>query len=246
MAKLSPAFAPLSNSSLAEQARKQIREAIFEGRLKPDENLTIDRIAQELGISRTPVREALKALEADGLVQIFPRRGAIVQRLSPEDIEDLYTIRALLEGFAGEQACRRGGDALLAQLQENQDQLADALERHASSELDDAKILMQLNDTFHRSIAEASGSPRLQRFLALTVMPLGYRLYYWRSPERQRASFDFHSQIIDAFRAHDCSRARRLLEQHVLEARDFLLSIAGHEETPRPSANRSHGEPSTT
>ncbi len=89
------------------------------------------------------------------------------------------------------------------------------------------EVLLKLNDEFHQAIcAQASGSARLVRFLYLTVMPLGYRLYYRTSPERQRASQEFHADIIAAFRARDPDQVRRLLEQHVLEARDFLLSIA--------------------
>src|SRR4051794_8198488 len=91
----------LTDTSLASRAKDLIRAAIFEGKIRPEERLTIERIADELGISRTPVREALKALESDGVIQLLPRRGAIVARFSRQEIFDRYTVRAMIEGYAG-------------------------------------------------------------------------------------------------------------------------------------------------
>ena len=100
----------ISNQSLADQARDLIRRAIFEGEIQPEERITIERIAADFGISRTPVREALKALETDGIVRIHPHRGAVVQRFEAKELYDRYTVRALLEGFAAELACRNDAE----------------------------------------------------------------------------------------------------------------------------------------
>ena len=114
----------ISTQSLADQARDLIKQAIFEGKIKPEEKLTIERIAAEFGISRTPVREALKALETDGIVRIHPHRGAIVQRFDKDELFDRYSVRALLEGHAGERACRADPLGIAADLEANCEALA--------------------------------------------------------------------------------------------------------------------------
>ena len=112
-------LAKIPTHSLADQARTLIRNAIFDGKIKPEERLTIERIASELGISRTPVREALKLLEADGIIRMLPNRGAVVQRFDKEELIERYSLRGLLEGYAAEMACRTQS-ATLAPLLEAQ------------------------------------------------------------------------------------------------------------------------------
>ena len=113
----SKVLGPISNQSLADQARDLIREAIFNGKIKPEERLTIERIAADIGISRTPVREALKALETDGILRIEPHRGAVVRRFDKDELYDFHTIRAQLEGYAGELACKRDAAAVTRDLE---------------------------------------------------------------------------------------------------------------------------------
>jgi GntR family transcriptional regulator, vanillate catabolism transcriptional regulator len=216
----------ISNQSLADQARELIRQAIFEGRIKPDERLTIERIAAEFGISRTPVREALKALESDGIVRLHPHRGAIVQRFDKDEILDRYAIRALLEGHAGELACRAGDPDLAADLERNCDRLAEVIAASQPDDLEAYRKLTTLNSEFHDRILDASGSATTLRLLETLQMPLAYRLYIWRMPERQLVSLDFHRRIAAAFRAGRPVQVRRLMEGHLRAARDFLVASA--------------------
>jgi GntR family transcriptional regulator, vanillate catabolism transcriptional regulator len=220
----------ISNQSLADQARDLLRQAIFEGKIKPEERLTIERIAAEFGISRTPVREALKALETDGIVRIQPHRGAIVQRFDKDELADRYAVRALLEGYAGERACAADALAIASELESN----CEALERaiaHANTlrpgdpaEAEAVSALMKLNAQFHQRILGASGSATSQRMLETLAMPISYRLYIWRVPERQKSSLDFHRRIAAAFRAKQSKQVRQLMEAHLLEACHFLMA----------------------
>ena len=213
----------ITTQSLADQARDLIRQAIFEGKIKPDERLTIERIAAEFGISRTPVREALKALETDGIVRLQPHRGAIVQRFDKDELLDRYSVRALLEGYAGELACKADGDAIARDLEGNCDRLEKALASVQKQNLDAVRVLVELNSQFHDRILHASGSTTALRMLDTLRMPFAYRLYIWRVPERQQISLNFHRSIAAAFRAKRPKQVRRLLETHLLEARDFLI-----------------------
>jgi DNA-binding GntR family transcriptional regulator len=214
----------ITTHSLADQARDLIRQAIFEGKIKPEERLTIERIAAEFGISRTPVREALKALETDGIVRIHPHRGAIVQRFEKDELYDRYSVRAMLEGHAGELACKVDAEGIAADLEANCTQLEKAIAKARSDDLDSLRVLTELNSKFHNRILNASGSTTTLRLLEGLRMPLAYRLYIWRSPESQKSSLKFHRAIAKAFRARRPTEVRRLMEQHLLAARDFLVS----------------------
>lgn len=216
----------LANSSLADRAREQIRKAIFEGKIKPDERLSIEKIATELGISRTPVREALKALESDGIIRILPSKGLVVQRFDPQELAERYAVRALLEGYAGEIACARQGPDLVPTLEAN---LAAMKEKAARLVPGDGDIplmgeLVELNVAFHKAILAASGCALVGKVLDSLQMPLAYRLYQWRVPERQQSVIGYHREIIDAFRANDPPRVKAVLESHIRETSNFLMA----------------------
>ena len=231
-------FGKIPTHSLADQARVQIRNAIFEGKIKPEERLTIERIASELGISRTPVREALKLLEADGIVRVLPNRGAVVQRFDKDELVERYSVRALLEGYDTEMACRAPDPALAAlvtDLEANCAAMAAAiaeLERIDAAgppgerDLEQIGKLLELNGKFHKRILEASGTVLVGRVLESLHMPLAYRLYQWRAPARRKAVLDYHLAIVTAMREGMAKRARKLIEDHIADVRDFLISTA--------------------
>lgn len=213
----------LHSDSLADKAREMIRAAIFDGHIQPDERLTIEHIAAQLGISRTPVREALKALETDGIVKLLPNRGAIVQSFTRDDLADRFRVRAALEGLAGELACRNDGKRLGALLAANQKQLADCIRDAVPNDLQAASVMVKLNGEFHDAILSSSGSEVTARLLEALRMPMAYRIYHWRSPERQAVQLKFHALIVDAFKQDNPQEVRRLLEEHILDGRDFIL-----------------------
>lgn len=212
---------PLDGVSLAEQARESIRGAILDGSLRPSQRLTIEQLAAELGVSRTPVREALKALENDGLVRLLPHRGAMVEPLARDELRHRYSVRAMLEGYAAELACRADGQRVGRELEANCARVVEVIETSAGDAT--ARILADLNQEFHQVIRDASRSTTLVRLLDSLRNPLAFTLAYWGDAAHRQASLEIHREIAGAFLADDPALARRLTEQHLLAARDRLL-----------------------
>jgi DNA-binding GntR family transcriptional regulator len=229
-AKVAQRLPQVSGVSLAEQARETIRRAILDGTFAPEERISIEQIASELGISRTPVREALKALEGDGLVQLLPHRGAVVTRFARDELHQRYSIRAMLEGYAAELATRADGARIGRALIDN----CDELEALAAEPDADVLALSEANQRFHAIIREGSGSATVIRLLDQLRNPTAFSVDYWSNPERRRTSIASHRKIANAIRRGDAARARQLLERHLLDSRDLL--VAQHD------ALASHGD----
>lgn len=205
------------NASVA--ATELIRAAIVNGRLEPGQRLKEEELARELGISRTPVREALLYLQAEGLVDSAPNRGATVRAYAPEEIDDLYDLRALLEAHAARRAASRISE-------EDVERLRESNARFAKLAAGDETLvdLIGENLVFHTTILEAAGSERLAQMVRKVVeLPLVYRSFYWYSPEQKRVSDHYHQQLTHALAARDAERAELLMKEHVFEARDFLI-----------------------
>jgi DNA-binding GntR family transcriptional regulator len=219
VARLLHVGGPLTrNASIA--ATELIRQAIIDGRLNPGQRLKEEELARELGISRTPVREALLMLQAEGLVDAAPNRSATVHSYSAEDLDDLYKLRAVLEGYATRRAAARLADETIAGLRES-------CERFESILGDGAEMgeLVKENLLFHQTILDGAGSARLTTMVRQVIeLPLVYRSYVWYSAEQQRISGHYHSQITRALEARDAERAELIMKEHIFEARDLLLA----------------------
>lgn len=219
MARQLHAGGPLTkNASVA--ATEVIRQAILDGRLPPGRRLKEEELAQELGISRTPVREALLMLQAEGLVDAAPNRGATVRSHSVEDLTDLYQLRALLEGYAARRAATALSDEAIAELRASCDRFQAMVGGEA-----EMSGLVKENLSFHQAILEGSGSPRLPTLVRQVIdLPLVYRSYIWYSREQQQISAHYHSQITRALEGRDAERAELVMKEHIFEARDHLLA----------------------
>jgi DNA-binding GntR family transcriptional regulator len=205
------------NASVA--ATELIREAIIDGRLEPGRRLKEEELARELGISRTPIREALLMLQAEGLVDAIPNRGAMVSVHTPEDLDDLYQLRALLEGYAARRAASRISDAQVETLRKSCERF-DRLDPDT-----DLRGVVRENMLFHSTIFEAAGSSRLESMVRRVVeLPLVYKSYIWYSPDQQRISVHYHRQIANALAARDAERAELIMKEHIFEARDLLVA----------------------
>ncbi len=205
------------NASLA--ATELIREAILDGRLEPGDRLKEEELAGQLGISRTPVREALLMLQVEGLVETTPNRGAVVRAHSPDDLADLYGLRALLEGHAARCAAARITEADVDRLRESCERF-DALEPSG-----DLRALVRENLHFHRTILDLAGSARLASMVRRVIeLPLVYKSYIWYSPDQKRISSHYHRQLVTALAAGDGERAELIMKEHVFEARDLLVA----------------------
>ncbi len=193
------------------RVRDELQHAILEGVLRPGERLRAEALAQRFGTSRTPVREALLQLEAQGLVDVEPNRGAVVRAFDAADLLDLYALRALLEPAAAARAATRMDRQDVEQLQ----QLVD----------DDAPPERQMasNEQFHRIIVEAARSPRLTAAMrAASGIPRSFRSSFWHDPEQRAESLMCHRRLIDAFTARDAQLAEAVMRMHILGAVAFL------------------------
>lgn len=205
------------NASVA--ATELIRQAIIDGGLAPGERLKEEELARELGISRTPVREALLVLQTEGLVEAAPNRGAAVRAHSAEDLDDLYQLRALLEGYAARRAATRVTDGDIAELRGSCNRFDDL------SSDDDLRAIVRENLLFHSAILEVAGSARLRSMVRKVIeLPLVYKSYIWYSPDQKRISAHYHRQITNALAARDAERAELIMKEHVFEARDLLVA----------------------
>jgi DNA-binding GntR family transcriptional regulator len=203
----------------AEAAVKLLRDAILDGRIAPGARLKEGALARDLGISRTPVREALRALHIEGLVQSAPNRGATVRSYTVDDLREIYSLRALLEGHAARLA------APLARPQ-TLDRLRESCVRFAGLRRTGAPIpeFVQENLLFHEAILEAAGSSRLVT-MARRVMeiPLVYRTYSWYSPDQRHDAERQHLRLVQALERHDADRAEIVMKEHIYEGADLLF-----------------------
>jgi DNA-binding GntR family transcriptional regulator len=220
------AHPPLARTA-SSAAADLIRQAIVEGRVVPGQRLKEEELAQQLGISRTPIREALLVLQAEGLIETAPNRGATVRAYDLPDLEDMYELRAVLEGNAARRAATRIDAGALEELRESCARFAELV---GGSEV---QALVAENAIFHDTILAAAASERLTGMVRQVIAaPLVYKSYIWYSPEQAAASYHYHRQLTNALERADASRAEFIMREHVYEARDVL---AQHMSAAAPS-----------
>lgn len=200
---------------LSEKVASRVREAIMVGEIRSG-FLRTERLAEELGVSPTPVREALMLLQAEGAVEWQPRRGFRVNPLTYEDVADLYDVQAYI---AGELAARAATILPPSEI-DRLDGVQEALEKAAHAE--DAELVDRLNHEIHRTINRASGSARMANLLRQTVryVPLGFfaRIDGWSG-----ASANDHGDILRALHKGSASRARIAMAEHIHHIGSLLL-----------------------
>ncbi len=202
-------------SVLKQRAAQEIRRRIFAGEMRPGSKVDQDAIAADLGISKLPVREALIALDGEGIIQVAPRRGAFVAELSREDVRDHYWMFGLISGIAAERAVAHLTENDIAAL----DDLATAMESEASGTSRDG-----LNNEFHRIINRAAGSRRLLAELKLlsNAIPDGF---YDEHPEWIADAMRDHREIVDVLRSRSAGMVRTLIEGHFLRAGNQAVTV---------------------
>jgi DNA-binding GntR family transcriptional regulator len=209
------------NRSAGEAAADLIRRAILDGTLPPGQRLTEERLARDLKISRTPVREALRVLKAEGLVVSTPYHGSTVRTYEIDDLEDMYQLRALLEGYAARRAAQRIDEQGVAKLQESCERLValgDATEENVAD-------IVTENVFFHTTILEIAGSERLTEMVRKVIeLPLVYKSYHWYSPHQKRMSEHSHRQLVQVLASGDVDRSELIMRAHVYDGRDVLIA----------------------
>lgn len=218
--------APLARPASAVAATL-IREAITQGRLEPGARLKEETLAAELGLSRTPIREALLLLQSEGLVEAVPNRGAFVRSYDPADLRDMYELRALLEGHAAKLAAERIAGAQLKELRASCARFERLVERAAEPTTATVRELVRENGVFHDTVLAAAANERLAGMVRQVVaIPLVYKSYVWYSPDQVRASALAHAALVEAFEERDAVRAESLMREHISHASDVLAELA--------------------
>ena len=208
----------ISRQALHAAVASRLRDMIVEDRLKPGERLNERELCEQLGISRTPLREAFRVLATEGLISLLPHRGAQVVKLSPAEVRDTFDVMGALEGLSGELACRHVTDADIASLRAmHQEMLAHHAER-------DLPGYYRINRLIHERINAIAGNPTLTRtYRALNdrLHALRFRSNYIRE-KWDRAVAD-HGEMLKALAARDGERLRRVLVDHLAQKRDAVL-----------------------
>jgi DNA-binding GntR family transcriptional regulator len=207
-----------------DQVYSRLRWLIIEGRYPPGTRLIEERLASDLGVSRTPVRQALARVAAEGLVHIFPNRGAVVRRFTTADLLEIYDLRALLEGHAAYLAASRIAPEQLTILKDAADALEQSLTQTFDSHTEEVRFLVEQNAIFHDTVLFAAGNERLTSIVHTVVdIPLQFRSFYWYTPEERQISNFFHRAILKALQQGDGERARAMMREHIYHGRDVLL-----------------------
>ena len=190
--------------SLTTKVYNHIRNGILDGSYKDGDFLVETRLAEELEVSRTPIREALKQLELEGLVVSIPNRGSMVQAISENDIDDIFTIRQILEGIT----------------QEQMDSLTEKLElMEFYTKKGDANQLTRLDNEFHDIIYKASDSRMLKHILGSLHQNIRRaRTSNLNLPARSNESLEEHRAIFAAMEAKDALAAKKAMEEHIKNA----------------------------
>lgn len=197
---------------------KTLRGAILRGELEPGERLMEIRLANELGVSRTPIREAIRMLELEGLVLMVPRRGAQVAKITEKDLKEVLEVRIGLDELAIGFACERVTLEQLEAIRET----GEHFESLADSE--DLTAVAEADVRFHDRIYDAAGNQRLNQILNnLREQMYRYRMEYLKDTKRRRKLADEHRAIYEAIRQRDTETAKREIRSHVRQQEETII-----------------------
>lgn len=187
-----------------------LREAILKGELAPGERLMEIQLAERLGVSRTPIREAIRKLELEGLVLMIPRKGAEVAKISEKSLRDVLEVRRSLEELAIELACQRMDEEEIARLGRIQREFAEAIEDG------DAMRIAESDEAYHNIIYQGTGNVRLVQILNnLREQMYRYRLEYIKDSDKRQVLLVEHEQILKALRLHHVQEAKEAMREHI-------------------------------
>lgn len=212
------AVGPLRRIRLVDEAARALREAILTGELPSGARLRQVQLASRLGISRTPLREALMKLEQEGLIELLPGLGLRVALLNLEEGAELYELREVLDGLAARLAAQRIAERGLRDLERHLAKMKDCLSR------EDAHAWFGAHLAFHDEIFRASNNGRLQALS--TVVRLSIQRFHpvlLTTPNRLADAYREHREIFEAIRVHDAEASERLARAHIANAREIVL-----------------------
>lgn len=187
-----------------------LREAILKGELEPGERLMEIALAQKLGVSRTPIREAIRKLELEGLVVMAPRKGAEVAEITLKDVKDVLEVRKNLEDLAVELACKKATEEDIEEMKRAHEEFIKTLSQK------DLTVIAEADVKFHDVIYKTTDNKRLIQILNnLREQMYRYRLEYIKDEKKRMIVTDEHLQIIEAIKNKDVDSAKEYIQEHI-------------------------------
>ena len=217
------------HKTLVESIVEDLQGKIIKGQLEPGQKMVEAELCEKMGISRSPLREAFRVLESQGFLAHEPRKGMQVSRVSLEELENIYVIRANLESLATNLAVKNGDPQILEELR----RLHHEMIRVAQE--DDTGAYHKLNLKFHEVLTEASLNRRLTELIDTFVKQTNrYRIVVFSTPGKLQASIQNHGDIIRSFEKGDAEEAERMRRAAILNNIAVLREHFTREETPNP------------
>lgn len=208
---------------LRELVYEQLRHRILTGDFKPGTRMMEVELAQELGVSRTPIREAIRQLEKEGLITIEPRKGAYVSDVSINDLLDILEVRQDLEGLAASLAANRVTKTQLKELEAATKAYSVAIAKN------DTENIIKYDEIFHKLIVSSTGNSALMK-ISETVQDLAlrFRYLYYDDFSRFVNMASEHKDILDAIKSGNSIEARKVADEHVNKLKEFVVSEGDH------------------
>lgn len=209
----------IKHSNLSQRIYEVLKDQIINEELGPGERLLDDKLASSFGVSRTPIREALTKLTSEGLVEIIPRSGVYVKKLTKKDIEEIYKIRKVLEGLAVREATSIIDDKKLEQL----NLLLQKAERCSSG--DDWQSYIDLDVALHDSILKNCQNSRLYTVMTnLNTLIHVFRVRVARDKEKAGQALHEHKTILNAIKAKNPEKAEKAMMEHIEKSKEYIFA----------------------
>ncbi len=202
----------ISTISITAQVTNAIRDAIVTGEYEPGKKLSESALSQYYKVSRTPIREAFKQLEREGLVEIIPRVGTCVTKPTEKELIELFRVKEVLEGLAAGLLAEVGDAETIKQLAESVDMMREAVSTN------NHKLYVEANNIFHRVILDGSDNSKLVYLLNILLNQIPYNRYVFLSievPNRLEKSLEEHEKVLKAIQAGDKELAEKRMREHV-------------------------------
>jgi DNA-binding GntR family transcriptional regulator len=218
----------------SDQAYFAIKERILSGKFPPGTRMLEENLSALVGFSRTPVRDALRRLETDGIIEYERHHGLVVSGFATEDVEDLFDLRVILESYGAYRAAQRCTSGDIEQLSHLANEMTRILESGPGKEA--LQEITRLNNQFHSLVATSSGNMRYVKMLSgLVEVGIVLRTYSRYGAKELKRSMQGHHELVDTFRARDPEWARSVMSAHLLTAKHAFLGLVepGKEEKKR-------------
>lgn len=213
---------------LRDRIASLIRESILKGKLRPGERLMEIDVANSLGISRTPLREAFLQLESEGFVKVIPRKGAIVSETSPDDAQETYEIKGALEALAAKLAANK----ITKKEIEDLIKLNERMRKISQSKQKDYSEFLELNSAFHKIINSSSGNQKLIKMIEnLRHQTFRYNFIFLSLQSNLKDSVQDHDKIINALKKKDADLVEKLVKRHNENAKNLLVNYIKNQKT---------------